>query len=67
MASRVRFEIFRGILASWPELMEQAAQFASGLDRERLISISHSEDKEDGVIAVWYWDDDAPRARRGPH
>jgi hypothetical protein len=27
-----------------------------------LISISHSEDQNDGVIAVWYWDE-APDRR----
>ena len=58
MASVVRFEIIRGTLAGWPELMERAAAFASGLGRDRLISISHSEDHDDGVIAVWYWGDD---------
>jgi hypothetical protein len=53
----VRFELFRGTFASWPQLCEQAAEFATRIGRERLISISHSEDKDDGVVAVWYWDD----------
>jgi hypothetical protein len=52
----VRFEVFRGTFASWNQLFEQAAEFASHIGRERLISISHSEDKDDGVVAVWYWD-----------
>ena len=56
----VRFEVFRGTFASWPELFEQAAQFATLIGRDRLITISHSEDKDDGVIAVWYWED-SPR------
>lgn len=51
-----RFEIFRGVMASWPELFQKASEFASTIGRERLISISHSEDQQDGVIAVWYWD-----------
>ena len=51
----VRFEVFRGILKGWPELFQQAAEFATQVGRENLISISHSEDKDDGVIAVWYW------------
>lgn len=51
----VRFEEFRGVFASWPDLFQRAAEFASRLGRERLITISHSEDKEDGVVAVWYW------------
>lgn len=53
----VRFEIFRGTLASWPDLFKQAAAFATEIGRERVISISHSEDQQDGVVAVWYWGD----------
>ena len=30
--------------------------------RERLITISHSEDKEDGVVTVWYWGDPDERS-----
>lgn len=44
-------------MASWPELFQRAAEFANQIGRERLITIAHSEDKEDGVVAVWYWDD----------
>ena len=53
----VRYEMFRGTLSSWPELFENAASFATQVGRENLISISHSEDQQDGVIAVWYWGD----------
>jgi hypothetical protein len=55
----VRYEMIRGTLASWPELFQKAASFATQVGRENLISISHSEDKEDGVIAVWYWGDES--------
>jgi uncharacterized glyoxalase superfamily protein PhnB len=51
----VKFEEFRGVFASWPELFQRAAEFATSIGRDRLITISHSEDKEDGVVAVWYW------------
>src|SRR4029453_16325708 len=44
----VRFEVFRGTFASWPDLFEQAAEFATRVGRDRLITISHSEDKDDG-------------------
>lgn len=53
----VKFEVFRGVMATWPQLFEQAAAFATRIGRDRLITISHSEDKDDGVVAVWYWDD----------
>ena len=53
----VKFEIFRGIMASWEELFTRAAEFATEIGRDRVITISHSEDQQDGVVAVWYWDD----------
>lgn len=53
---KVRFETFRGTWASWDQLFREAADFAASLGKERLISISHSEDKDDGVVTVWYWD-----------
>ena len=54
-----RFKIFRGVMESWDALFTEAADFASRIGRERLISISHSEDRNDGVVAVWYWSDKA--------
>ena len=49
------FEVFRGSLASWHTLFSQAAEFATRVGPRRLISISHSEDQNDGVVTVWYW------------
>lgn len=51
----VRFKVFRGAFIKWETLFAQAAEFASGLGPDRLISISHSEDE---VVAVWYWSDE---------
>ena len=51
----VQFEIFRGTLATWENLFSEAAEFATSLGHDRLISISHSEDRDDGVVTVWYW------------
>jgi hypothetical protein len=51
----VRFEVFRGTFASWDTLFQQAAEFASQIGQDRLIGISHSCDKGDGVVTVWYW------------
>lgn len=53
----VEFETFRGTWATWETLFQNAARFASSLGPERLISISHSEDENDGVVTVWYWSD----------
>lgn len=55
MKSKVEYKLFRGVLKRWQTLFNEAAEFASGIEKERLISISHSEDKEDGVVTVWYW------------
>jgi len=49
------FEMFRGTMATWDQLFSQAAAFATSVGPERLISISHSEDQQDGVVTVWYW------------
>jgi len=51
----VKFEVFRGTFASWDNLFQQAAEFASRIGQDRLISISHSADKSEGVVTVWYW------------
>lgn len=53
----VRFEMFRGTWSTWESLFAEAADFTTSLGPERLISISHSEDQNDGVVTVWYWDD----------
>lgn len=61
---QLRFEYFRGLLSSWPTLMRQAADFASTVGPARLVNLSQSEDDDDGVITVWYWDED-PTAPEG--
>jgi hypothetical protein len=56
----VQYKTFRGTFASWDELFSQAAAFATTLGEERVISISHSADQSDGVVAVWYWNESPP-------
>ena len=52
---KLKFSVFRGAWASFDELFSEAAAFATEIGRERFVSISHSEDKNDGVVTVWYW------------
>ncbi|MCI0343694.1 MAG: hypothetical protein L0216_21520 [Planctomycetales bacterium] len=52
---RVAFRVFRSAWTSWESLFGQAARFATDVGRDRLISISHSEDKDEGVVTIWYW------------
>ena len=59
---RMEYRIFRGVFATWDDLFRQAADFANEIGPERVVSISHSEDKDDGVVAVWYWKNDAESA-----
>ena len=54
---RIFYEAFRGTWTSWDELFRQASKFGSRIGAERLISISHSEDHNEGVVTVWYWSD----------
>jgi hypothetical protein len=57
---RVRYEMFRSGFIAWQELFDQAARFASSLAPGQVISISHSEDENDGVVTVWYWGEEDP-------
>ncbi len=51
----LKFNVFRGAWTSFHELFSEAAAFATSVGRERVVSISHSEDQNDGVVTVWYW------------
>ncbi len=51
----VQFKVYRGAWESFSMLFSDAAKFATKIGKERLISISHSEDQNDGVVTVWYW------------
>ena len=53
----VQYECFRGTLTTWDDLFAEAAGFAAQISRDRLISISHSADKSQGVVTVWYWNE----------
>jgi hypothetical protein len=52
----VRFQLFKSTMKSWNDLCGEAAAFASEKGKERLITISVSEDHNEGVIVVWYWE-----------
>ncbi len=54
---RVEFAVFRGRLTTWQQLFTEAAEFATRVGPDRLISIAHSEDNNEGVVTVWYWAD----------
>jgi len=52
----VASRLFRGgLFVPWEQLCAEAAKYASAIGSEKLIRISHSEDKNFGVVVVWYW------------
>lgn len=62
----VRFKVFESTSSSWEELFQEAADFASTIGSEKLVSISHSSGTkarmfstgtDNGVVTVWYWDE----------
>lgn len=52
---RVLYKHFRASLKSWDGLFLEASEFATAVDRSRLISISHSAEGLEGIVTVWYW------------
>ncbi len=52
---RVLYKYFRGTFTTWADLFRDAADFASTLPPDRLISISHSAHRANGIVTVWYW------------
>ena len=61
----VKFKILRADpLSTRESLCEEAAKFASSVGHERLISMSQSEDKDVGVVTIWYWDKTPSPMRR---
>ena len=55
---RMTFKYFRGTFATWDELFGQAADFATEIGSQRVVNISHSSDRGDGLVTVWYWTDE---------
>jgi hypothetical protein len=53
---QVKYQIFKSWTKSWDKLCEEVAVFASDKGRDRLINISVSEDQNEGVIIVWFWE-----------
>jgi hypothetical protein len=52
---RAASQIFRGTFSAWESLCAEAAAFATTIGPQNLITISHSEDKNMGIVVVWYW------------
>jgi hypothetical protein len=53
---RVQYKQFDSKFVSRDRILRSAAEFASQVGPERLINITHTEDRQDTVILVWYWE-----------
>lgn len=61
---RVAFKVFEGSTPDWDTLLTEAAAFATGLGRDRVINVSVSHGGGSSVfgaggavtVVVWYWE-----------
>jgi hypothetical protein len=58
---RITFKSFDSKLASREKLFKAAVDFANKVDPQKLITITHSEDRDNIVITIWYWTDEADK------
>lgn len=54
---RVHFKTFESQFATRQKILQMAADFATELGPKRLISITHTEDRDDEVVTIWYWEE----------
>lgn len=52
---KVFFKVYDSKMASREKLFKAATEFANQIGQERLITLTHSEDRDNVVITVWYW------------
>jgi len=48
---QLKFKKFRYVFRSHHEALQEAAEYATAIGRENVVSISHSE----SIVTVWYW------------
>ena len=51
---KLEYRVFRSATKSWEILFNEVKTFAEQIGVDRIISISHSEDANEGVVVVWY-------------
>jgi hypothetical protein len=62
----VLFKSFDSKMASREKLFKAAVEFANKVGKERLINITHSEDRDNVVVTIWYWAEDEIKQERPP-
>lgn len=58
---RVTFKAFDSKMASREKLFKAALDFANKVAREDLINITHTEDRDNIVVTIWYYSDEVDR------
>lgn len=58
---RMVFKSFDSKMASREKLFKAVVDFANKIDRKDLINLTHSEDRDNIVVTVWYWTDEPDR------
>ena len=56
MAIQARCKMFKSHFDSWETMGQQVADFLTTLGPGNVIGVSHSQESQLGVIAVWYWE-----------
>jgi hypothetical protein len=52
--TQVRFKLFESVIKSWTSLCQEAADFATSLPKDSLISVSHAQEGMRGSVIVWF-------------
>jgi len=58
---RITFKAFDSKMASREKLFKAGLEFANKLKREDIVSITHTEDRDNIVLTVWYWTDEVDK------
>jgi hypothetical protein len=53
---QIKFRKFVAIVKTWDTVFQEAAQFATTIGPDRVVSISHSADGSKAIVTVWYWE-----------
>jgi hypothetical protein len=63
---RLFFKVFDSKMASREKLFKAAVEFANQVGRDQLLTLSHSEDRDNIVLTIWYWADEEIKPKTLP-
>jgi len=59
---RIAFKAFDSKMASREKLFKAGLEFANKLEPGKLITFTHSEDRDNIVLTIWYWTEELDKA-----